>query len=117
MGWTVYCNWCHKYFILKATHVFKIMAIKLKVCLLCLIYNPCSHIKWNSMIWRFSFNHEAGGSIKKQENALFSNIDIFAKRREMDMAGWGCLIPGWSELHFLGSAGRVEIKNRWALGG
>lgn len=25
--WTVYYNWCHKYFILKVTHVLKITAI------------------------------------------------------------------------------------------
>lgn len=63
------------------------MAIKVKVCLLCLIYYPRSHMKLNSMIWRFFFNHEAGGSIKKQGSALFSNIDIFAKRRGMDIVG------------------------------
>lgn len=64
------------------------MAIKVKVCLLCLIYYPRSHMKLNAMIWRFFFfNHEAGGSIKKQESALFSNIDIFAKRRGMGIVG------------------------------
>lgn len=65
------------------------MAIKVKVCLLCLIYYPRSHMKLNSMIWRFFFffSHEAGGSIKKQESALFSNIDIFAKRKGMDIVG------------------------------
>lgn len=35
----------------------------------------------------FFFNHQAGGSIKKQESALFSNIDIFAKRRGMNIVG------------------------------
>lgn len=38
-------------------------------------------------IFFFFFSHEAGGSIKKQESALFSNIDIFAKRKGMDIVG------------------------------
>lgn len=101
----------------KSNPCFKNYGNLSKVYLLCLIYYPLSHIIWNSMIWRFFLkkNHEVGDSIKQQESALLLNIDIFAKRRKMDKAEWGCLLQVWCELQFCRSAGRVEIKNRWVL--
>lgn len=103
--------------ILKTTHILKIMAFKVQVCFLISLLSSFSHKMKFYDLETYFFYHEVGGSIKKQESALFSNVAVFATRRGMNIVEQGCLLPVWceGELHFHGSIGRGEIRNRWVL--